>query len=554
MTDEENKLQGNYNDKCITENSFVADINTLKMPLFLYSNYKPELDSNGEAKVIEEKRYRWLDSKNNARELYVYCKGRLPRKFESDTLHGLLGLFVKKYGPFSYDNESKTYKIKGNSLEFSWYELCSFMNIPSTGYYIDRLKEAIRIMKQTQYFSYENGALYDKENNKYINSGEEGLSLISKYKFKTTKKGLSDEYSTTINSNYVIFDELIINNLRYEYFKYLDADLYFKVIPSGIERGIYGYLESNRYDSKNKSLRFLKRSFATLKMGIPVEFDYPSELKRKLKKPLNHLKEIGYLSDWAFGDELKINGLEEQCVYFAFTVTVSEMKNILEKKKKKVEQKELDFTYDNDSENGNEEDKPYLKEPTKNLIQELIDRKVDRDFAEKVVKTKDKWDIITYILWVDKQVYLNKNITDTGAILAFALRREYKLGLSDEYIDILTFVEDLKVQSSKSYDQKQKRYKELYNAYIEKEIEDFKQTAEYGPIKDLLLNFQNDRIDTNISMAIKNNQDVSKYKEFKEKQDESEYFKEILTKEIRMIKSLKSEKEFINQLIMNENS
>ena len=554
MTDEENKLQGNYNDKCITENSFVADINTLKMPLFLYSNYKPELDSNGEAKVIEEKRYRWLDSKNNARELYVYCKGRLPRKFESDTLHGLLGLFVKKYGPFSYDNESKTYKIKGNSLEFSWYELCSFMNIPSTGYYIDRLKEAIRIMKQTQYFSYENGALYDKENNKYINSGEEGLSLISKYKFKTTKKGLSDEYSTTINSNYVIFDELIINNLRYEYFKYLDADLYFKVIPSGIERGIYGYLESNRYDSKNKSLRFLKRSFTTLKMGIPVEFDYPSELKRKLKKPLNHLKEIGYLSDWAFGDELKINGLEEQCVYFAFTVTVSEMKNILEKKKKKVEQKEVDFTYDNDSESGNEEDKPYLKEPTKNLIQELIDRKVDRDFAEKVVKTKDKWDIITYILWVDKQVYLNKNITDTGAILAFALRREYKLGLSDEYIDILTFVEDLKLQSSKSYDQKQKRYKELYNEYIEKEIEDFKQTAEYGPIKDLLLNFQNDRIDTNISMAIKNNQDVSKYKEFKEKQDESEYFKEILTKEIRMIKSLKSEKEFINQLIMNENS
>ena len=554
MTDEENKLQGNYNDKCITENSFVADINTLKMPLFLYSNYKPELDSNGEAKVIEEKRYRWLDSKNNARELYVYCKGRLPRKFESDTLHGLLGLFVKKYGPFSYDNESKTYKIKGNSLEFSWYELCSFMNIPSTGYYIDRLKEAIRIMKQTQYFSYENGALYDKENNKYINSGEEGLSLISKYKFKTTKKGLSDEYSTTINSNYVIFDELIINNLRYEYFKYLDADLYFKVIPSGIERGIYGYLESNRYDSKNKSLRFLKRSFTTLKMGIPVEFDYPSELKRKLKKPLNHLKEIGYLSDWAFGDELKINGLEEQCVYFAFTVTVSEMKNILEKKKKKVEQKEVDFTYDNDSESGNKEDKPYLKEPTKNLIQELIDRKVDRDFAEKVVKTKDKWDIITYILWVDKQVYLNKNITDTGAILAFALRREYKLGLSDEYIDILTFVEDLKLQSSKSYDQKQKRYKELYNEYIEKEIEDYKQTAEYGPIKDLLLNFQNDRIDTNISMAIKNNQDVSKYKEFKEKQDESEYFKEILTKEIRMIKSLKSEKEFINQLIMNENS
>lgn len=554
MTEEEKVFEEIANDKCINENAFVADINTLKMPLFLYSNYKPELDAKGEAKVIEEKRYRWIDSKNKTRELYVYCKGRLPRKFESDTLHGLLGLFVKKYGPFPYDNESKTYKIKGNSLHFSWYELCSFMNVPSTGYYIDRLKEAIRIMKQTQYFSYENGALYDKGNNKYISSGEEGLSLISKYKFKTTKKGLSDEYSTTINSNYVIFDELIINNLRYEYFKYLDADLYFKVIPSGIERGIYGYLESNRYDSKNKSLKFLKRNFTTLKIGIPIEFDYPSELKRKLIKPLNHLKDIGYLSDWAFGDELKINGLEEQCVYFAFTVTMAEIKNILEKKKTKVEQMQLDFTYEDEEENRIVEDKPYLREPQKNLVQELVDRKVDREFAEQVVKTKDKWDIITYILWVDKQVYLNKNITDTGAILAFALRREYKLSLSDEYIDILTFVENLKLESTKSYELKQTHYKKLYDEYIKKAVDDFKQTAEYEPIKELILNFQNSRIDDIIATAAKNKQNVSKYKQFKDRQDKSEYFNEILTKEIKMIKNLKSEKEFITQLMNEEYS
>ena len=289
-------------------------------------------------------------------------------------------------------------------------------------------------------------------------------------------------------------------------------------------------------------------------MGIPVEFDYPSELKRKLVKPLKHLKDIGYLSDWAFGDELKINGLEEQCVYFAFTVTIEEIKNILEKKKTKVEQMELDFTCEDEEESRIVEDKPYLKEPQKNLVQELVDRKVDREFAEKVVKTKDKWDIITYILWVDKQVYLNKNITDTGAILAFALRREYKLSLSDEYIDILTFVENLKLESTKSYELKQNHYKELYNEYIKKAVDDFKQTAEYEPIKELILNFQNSRVDEIISTATKNKQNVSKYKEFKNRQDKSEYFNEILTKEIKMIKNLKSEKEFINQLINKEYS
>lgn len=538
-------------EKCISEKSFVADINTLKMPLFLYTNYKPEYDANGEVKAIEEKRYSWVDSKNRKRELYVYCKGRLPRQFESDTLHGLLGLFVNKHAPFPYDKETGTYIIKENSLEFSWYELCVFMNIPSTGYYIERLKEAIRTMKQTQYFSYEEGSLYDKSNSEYIHSGEEGLSLITKYKFKTTKKATTSEYSNKITSNYVIFDELIINNLRHEYFKYLDVELYFKKISSGIERGIYGYLESNRYDSNNKSLKYIKRTYEVLKIGIPIDYNYISEMKRKIKKPLNHLKEIGYLRDWAFGDEIKINGEKEMCVYFSFAMTMSEIKEMLERKKEKLEQIKLDFTYD--MQNENDENKPpYLKMPSKSLVEELVDRKVDRVFAEDIVRKKEKWDIITYILWVDKQTYQNKAITDTGALLSFALRRDFKIELSEGYRDILNFVDKEKKNADRNYLDKQTEYKKLYKEYLLKEVEEFKKTAEYEPIKELLLTFQNSRIDELIKLAIKENTNVSKYKEFKEKQENSEYFNEMLTREIKMIKNLKSEKDFIMSL-KNEN-
>lgn len=538
---EEMKIE---DEKYISEKSFVADINTLKMPLFLYTNYKPEYDAAGEVKPIEEKRYTWIDSKNRKRELYVYCKGRLPRQFESDTLHGLLGLFVKKHAPFPYNKETGTYLIKENSLKFSWYELCAFMNIPSTGYYIDRLKDAIRIMKQTQYFSYEEGSLYNKSNDEYIHSGEEGLSLITKYKFKTTKKASTNEYSNTITSNYVIFDELIINNLRHEYFKYLDVDLYFKEIPSGIERGIYGYLESNRYDSKNKSLKYLKRTYEVLKIGIPLEYNYISEMKRKIKKPLNHLKEINYLKDWAFGDEIKINGESENCIYFSFTMTMSEIKEMLERKKEKMEQLKLDFSYDINNENE-ENNAPYLKIPSKPLVEELVDRKVDRVFAEDIVRKKEKWDIITYILWVDKQTYLNSEIKGTGALLSFALRREPKLELSEAYKDILNFVEKKKKKADENFENKQKEFKQKYKEYLIKEVEEFKKTAEYEPIKELLLSFQNSRIDELIKMGEKNNTNVSKYKEFKDKQDESEYFNEMLTKEIKMIKNLKSEKEYI---------
>lgn len=531
-------------EKYISEKSFVADINTLKMPLFLYTNYKPEYDAAGEIKPIEEKRYTWIDSKNRKRELYVYCKGRLPRQFESDTLHGLLGLFVKKHAPFPYNKETGTYTINENSLEFTWYELCAFMNIPSTGYYIDRLKDAIRIMKQTQYFSYAEGSLYDKSNAEYIQSGEEGLSLITKYKFKTTKKATTNEYSNTITSNYVVFDELILNNLRHEYFKYLDVDLYFKEIPSGIERGIYGYLESNRYDSKNKSLKYIKRTYEVLKIGIPLEYNYISEMKRKIKKPLNHLKEINYLKDWAFGDEIKINGESEHCIYFSFTMTMNEIKEMLERKREKMEQLKLDFTYDINNENE-ENNAPYLKIPRKSLVEELVDRKVDRAFAEDIVRKKEKWDIITYILWVDKQTYLNSEIKGTGALLSFALRREFKMELSEGYQDIINFVEKEKKRADKNFENEQLEFKQKYKEYLIKEVEEFKKTAEYNPIKELLLSFQNSRIDELIKMGEKNHTNVSKYKEFKVKQDESEYFNEMLTKEIKMIKNLKSEKEYI---------
>ena len=530
----------NIDDKVIREDSFVADINALKMPLFLYTNFKQELDADGNPKAIEERRYKWTDSRGCKRELYTYCKGRLPRQFESDTLHGLLGLFVKKHGPFPYDKESGKYKIDVNSLEFSWYELCAFMDIPFTGYYIKRLKEAIRIIKQTQYFSYENGALYDKINNQYIVSGEEGLSLITKYKFKAVKKVFTNEYSDTINSNYVVFDELILNNLRYEYFKYLDVDLYFRKIPSGIGRGIYGYLESNRYDSKNKTLKYIKRSYDVLKVGIPLDFNYVSEMKRKVKKPLNHLKD---LKDWAFGDEIKINGVSENCIYFAFEMTMPAIKKVLENTKEIAKQVELDFSYEEDE----IKKEPYLKMPSENLVEELVKRKVDRAFAEDIVRKKDKWDIITYILWTDKQAYQNKNITDTGALLGFALRRDeqYKIKLSNAYKDILTFVEREKNKSESEYNEKSSELSKAYKEYVSEEVSKFKNSPEYEAIKEVILEFQNNNIESLIKFAKISDKDVSKYEEFKEKQENSQYFNDFLTKEVKLIKNIPSESEYI---------
>jgi hypothetical protein len=77
-----------------------------------------------------------------------------------------------------------------------------------------------------------------------------------------------------------------------------------------------------------KPLKYIKRSFEVLRIGIPVDFDFTYILKRKTRKPLEHLKGIGYLTDFAYGDEVKINGVKEECVYFCFDMTIQDLKDL----------------------------------------------------------------------------------------------------------------------------------------------------------------------------------------------------------------------------------
>lgn len=539
-------------DKCITPKSFAMDINILKAPLFLYNNYKPIRNKDGKIikDTVEEKEYEWVDSKKMNRRLKMHCIGRLPRQFESDTIHGLIGLFIRKHAPFPFNNEKNQYEIDVNKLEFSWYELCAFMRIPHTGYYIDRLKEAIRILKQTQYFSYENGVIYDKSNQRYLKSGEEGMSLIVKYQFKTNKKtAINDEYSTTIDSNVVVFDELIINNLRYEYLKYLDIEMFFNKIPSGIGRGLYGYLEANRYNNNGKSLLYVKRNYSSLKVGIPVDFDYPYQIKQKLRKPLRHKVNIGYLKDFAFGDELLINGEKEECVYFCFGVTAEELKTMLERKKV---HEQLQFDLDNINNNVSKLEMEYLKLPSKSLAEELIDRKVDKEFAIDIVSKKDKWFIIKHIIWIDKQLSMGKKM-DTGALLGFALRRENGVELKGQHQDIDDFVEIEKLKENSNKEETRSKLKERYNNYVNVIIEEYKKTDEYQVFKEILLSDMNSNIDTIIKNTKIMGGDISLLEEFKKLQEESEYFKTQLVKEVKLIKKIIPEEEYISKLVNEEN-
>lgn len=546
--------------KCITNNSFIMDINTMKAPLFTYTNFKPTKDKDGNVTKLEEKTYEWFDSKNKKRKLYMYCKGRLPRQFESDTLFGIMGLFVKKNAPFSYNKEKGIYNIDVNKVEFSFYELCEFMRIPYTGYYTEKLREAIRILKQTQYFSYENGVFYDRKNKKYVSSGEEGMSLITKYKFKKTKSvEVSDEFSNEIDHNWVIFDDLILDNLRYEYMRYLNINIFFDLIPSGIERGIYTYLESSRYDKNNKPLLFIKRSYEVLKIGIPVEFDFTYILKRKLKKPLNHLKKIGYLKDFIFGDELKIDGIKEESIYFCFNITTKELKEMLEKKK--IIQLNLftdqDIEEDKDENNSvSKVEKEYLKLPKKELQQELLDKGLDDKTAYSLTSKYDKWHIIKYIIWLDKQLYLNKNIPNKAGLLRTAIEFDKGNGekgfpIDSGYEDVIEFIEQEKKKEENNNLSLDEIAKKAYEEYIDNAVEQFK--LEEPDVYDIFYNDTLNSMNTNIDKIIQNlkitKQNVDLQIEFKEKQEKSILFIQNFIKYIKAYRLLKTYEDFYIEFI-----
>jgi hypothetical protein len=531
------------NEKRINQDSFVMDINAMKIPFFEYTNYKPELDENGKKKAFEEKENQWIDSKNIKRRFYKYCKGRLPRQFEQDVYFGLMRLFVYKNAPFDYNVENSMYDFNVSKVEFSFYELCHVMKVPYSTYYVDKCRDAIKLLKQTQYFSYENGVLYDKKIGKYMVSGETGISLLNAYKFKRTKKSDNTDDYADIDNNWVEFSSLILDNIKYEYMKFLEDDFFFGVLPSGIERGIYTYLESNRYDSNNNTLKYVKRSYEVLRIGIPVEFDFPYILKRKLKPALNHLIEIGYIKDYIFGDELRVNEIKDEFVYFCFEITKEELKRILEKKKPKQLQINLDSISKDELNNVSKVDFLSII-PNQDLKKELINKGITIDVVEQLVKNNDKWDIIKYIMWFNQQVSENKFMSNPPGLLRIAI--EKKLPIESGYQEIVDYINKYRQKEQNDYETKQLSLEEQYKIYISDAIEEFVENEKevYDLLYQAVLNDLTNSADNRLRQLKSVGSDVSKIEKFIKTKDESEWFKEMLNKEIITYKKLKTFEEF----------
>lgn len=422
----------NEKGKFIPQDSLIMELNILELPIFQFTYYKKP------ATEYEEVIHIFKDSNNNIeRTIKIFNPEKLPRQLEQDICYGLAMLLVKKNGPIK--QVDSLYDFKTRRLYFSIYELLETMGLSDGGRNYELVKDGIRRLANTDIYSYGKGAYYDKEKERHITNEETKIKIITEYHFSENEtNGVKEDI------NWVEFGTIFFSNLQREYFKFLDKNIYFQ-LSKGICRKLYGYLERHRYDNNWQPLKYIKRRIELLGAKIPIEYKYPSRFKSKIEPKLKELMDIGYLTDYEITDDF---------VYFYFGITKED--RYREEKRKELE---------------NKTKKTYLRNLSDNLLEELLQREVDEKLARKLVEENNKWDIIKYCLYVDKQLWLGKRIESIGRFLYVSINQKWPL--SNE-TDILEYIEKLKMEEREQRDKQEVDIKEEYRRYLEKNFNKFK--------------------------------------------------------------------------------
>lgn len=557
--------------KIINANTSVIDNNIIESPLFISSNKeivtigsleKSSTVSNSVKRVlklikedydkgpekIEYKKlpivYRnWVDSKGMDRELLITSS--IPDMSTMDVWNGLIGLYIQKLTPIMYDMTDNAYDLHTDEMKYTLYELAKFMNKSTGGKSLDKLMKEILRLKNATYFSFANGVIFDKKNDKYIKSKTKGLSLIVDCEFDSEKR-VKDEKITTKCK--VQFNRLIIDNIRYEYIKYINPKEYFALPSRGFTRRLYIYLKGNSHLSNGQKSKYIKRSYEVLKNKLPIYEKQPSKVKEKLKSPLMNLKKYGIISDYFFGDEVSINGKRDKSVYFIFDGTKEEIID-------KMTIKQLEFNMKSEIEKENKF-KFYIPN---NVHDKLIGLGLSLSFVNEIMGKLDSWTIIKYILWVEEE-NTRRHIENVPGLLRYALiSNQVNLSITHKHIE--EYVEEEKKKASINKIDKETLNKIAYDEYLDDNINKMKKDE--GAIYDLMVtNFLatlNKEVDERISQLDflmkcegigkdeleKLNDQRQEWIDFNKTQENSIVFKRILRRELRLYLGLKEYEEFL---------
>ncbi|MFD3158712.1 replication initiator protein A (plasmid) [Haloimpatiens sp. FM7330] len=553
--------------KTIQQNTSIIDINIIEAPLFISS--KKEVTNIGELEKkydvstgvkraieilkedlekspvpIDYRKYpsvyrTWVDSKGKKRELFIIHS--IPDMTTMDVWNGLIGLYIQKISPICFDESTNTYDIASDEMEFTLYELAKFMNKSTGGKSLERLIKEIYKLKYATYHSLGEGVIFNKKNDKYLRSKGKGFNLILDCEFESEKRIKGEIVRSKCK---VQFNRVIIDNIRYEYIKYINPKEYFSLPSRGLSRRLYSYIKGNLYLSNKQKVKYIKRSFKVLKNKIPIYDKQPSKIKERLISGLKYLKAFGIISDYFFGDEVLINNVKERCVYIIFDSTKEDIINQL------TQYKQLEIAVDN-------EEPSFKVHIPENLKEYLINKGFNEKIVGSFLAEYDKWEIIKYCLWLEEKEYNNKkSIRDFSAMLTFALKT--KINIENTHKHIIDFIEKNKRAKRNSIADKKQIIEKEYQKYLDKEIQKLKREDEgaYKIIYDTVLDNLNSKCKTQIKQFKMFDKDIKEserenwenqkklWLEFEKKNENSKLFKDQLQSTIRDFRKLKYFDEF----------
>lgn len=487
--------------------------------------------------VNEETLFEYSDSKNNDVMFKISSAGYIPREFEFFVFVALIKLFIKYNSPIKFDNKKNKYVFRKKRLYFSFYELAKIMNTTRGGKTYREMRKSIITMANTKYIS--NGIFYQKESESYLTETSE-IVLIQEFKFSSILDNegmeISDKSSgkKTRGRNYIVFSDKILSNIEFQYFKYIDIDIFFNKLKTGLERKLYMYIERNKRDKNRKKHVYIERKYSTLGYKIPVIFDKDYEFKAKTSRAFEKLKEVGIIKDCIFCHSTPINGKKASKIIICLEYDAETTKNLIENEI--VDNEEVATTVLN-----------QLEIP-KNIPMELQQIGVTDNMITALMKEYDKWKLITYIMYFKRvRSKQKKKIDNGGGLFVDSIKYDFIDSQPKSKVkDILDMVEAEKIKESKTESDKLIKIEESYNKFIDEKIEIFKKEysfeyqIEYNKtLAQLRKNIKNKKENLKQSLLILEDDKCENIKnelelinKFTQEQEKSEYFKKAFRSEL----------------------
>lgn len=175
-----------------------------------------------------------------------------------------------------------------HKVEFSLSDLCRRVGFKADGRHRAMIKRHIEILVSTQCKS--KGAFKDKKKN--------GLILDTfRYIRQAAFAGECDEHGTTIEKNFVIFDDPVRLNLETKYIKQIDV-AFMRRVGSSIGQLLYTKLSHLLHEAQKRGYDYVDVEYQWLaeRMGIKV-YGQVWEAKKQLKQAISELVREHYIKE-----------------------------------------------------------------------------------------------------------------------------------------------------------------------------------------------------------------------------------------------------------------